>query len=131
MESPNGHRSALWDAVQDAEDRAAGDFFNTPARDALALPGGDEQSVVGGTGPPAATLSSGHRPHRTDENPEAGVPVTAADVADRVVALHAAGQKPIEIAMTLQITVGEVRGVLRDAERPPGTPHHGGLLRPR
>ncbi len=83
--------------------------FTSPARDALALPGGDARSVAGGTGPPAATLS-------------ASLPTTAADVADRVVALRAAGQKPIEIAMTLHITVGEVRGVRADAERPPGTP---------
>jgi len=47
-------------------------------------------------------------------------PVTAADVADRIVALRAAGQSPILIAMALHVTIGEVRSVLRDAERPPG-----------
>ncbi len=75
--------------------------------------------MVGAAGSAPAVLS-----------PVAGsLPTVAADVADRIVALRGAGESPISIAMALHVTIGEVRNVLRNAERPPGTPHHGGLTR--
>jgi len=118
MGSPNGRRSAdLCDAVQAAEDRAVADFLPS-AGSCTGQLGGDGRSAAVETGPSAAALSN-------------GLPVTAADVADRIVALRGAGESPILIAMALHVTIGEVRSVLRDAERPPGTPHHGGLMRPR
>ncbi len=120
MKSPAGSAQELWShAGHHGSARPAGDFTSS-AGSCTGQPGGDDESLAGGTGPPAAKFSpmADHRP------------TVAADVADAIVAYRSAGQKPVEIAMALHVTIGEVRSVLRDAERPPGTPHHSGLLRP-
>jgi|SRR6266508_2755174 len=117
MESPAGSAQEPGGfADRHGSARPAGDFTSS-AGSCAGQRGGDGRSAAAGTGPPAAALSNGY-------------PVTAADVADRIVALRAAGLRPIEVAMALHVTVGEVRSVRRDAERLPGTPHHGGLMRP-
>jgi len=121
-QEPRGH------ADHHGSARPAGGF-TIPAPSCNGQRGGDGRSAAAGTGSPAAALSTTLSTTNSTRN-SGSYPTTAADVADRIVSLRAAGLPPVSIAMALRVTVGEVRSGLADAERPPGTPHHGGLIRP-
>src|SRR6266542_280741 len=111
MESPAGSAQEPGGfADRHGSARPAGDFTSS-AGSCAGQRGGDGRSAAAGTGPPAAALSNGY-------------PVTAADVADRIVALHK--MRANGSGATVEMSTGEGPSRVRD---PPA--HRAGAAPPR
>jgi len=100
MESPNRRRSALWDAVQDAEDRAVADFL-APACHALGLSGGADH---GGA-------DTGRRDRLQPGRRSVSV-VVVPEIATRIVAAFASGTDIAALAHQWHLTAGEVSRII-------------------